>query len=276
MADLFDPLRLAAATVRAQMLGAASLEWRLPVAELSCAGGVVSHASGLRAGFGDLAGRASRTPVSDVTPKPREQWTLIGTAAPRIDVQAKSQGQATFGIDVRRPGLVYAAIRHCPMIGGRPGRVDVAPALALKGVERVVRLGSFGGSTAALAVVGRTSWHAQRGAQALAVDWHARPAGALDTAAIRDDLARRARSEGGHVFHERGDAGAALAGAARTVEALYQAPYLAHATMEPINCTAQVADGRVEVWVPTQVPGLARAIAARVAGVAEDTVDACT
>ncbi len=273
VADLFDPLRLAAATARAQLLGAASLEWKLPVAELSCAAGRIGHGSGLSAHFGELATRAALTPVSNVQPKPASAWRLIGTPAARTDALAKSEGRATFGIDVRLPGLVYAAIRHCPMIGGSPGRVDPSRTLALPGVERVVRLGPYAGSTAALAVVGRTSWHARQGAAALVVDWHQRPAGALSSADIERQLARTARADAGRVVYARGDATAALQGAASTVEALYTAPYLAHAAMEPLNCTARVADGRVDIWVPTQVPGLARAIAARVAGVPEDAVE---
>ena len=137
---------------------------------------------------------AAATPTGEVRLKRREDWRLIGTAAPRIDAAAKSDGSARFGIDVRLPGLLYAAIRHCPMLGGSPGAVDVAPALALAGVERVVRLGPYGGSTAALAVVGRTWWHAQRGAAALKVEWQQRPAGALDSDAVMAHLEERARA----------------------------------------------------------------------------------
>jgi isoquinoline 1-oxidoreductase beta subunit len=272
VADAWVPLRLAAATARAQLLGAASLAWGLPRDELRSADAVVSHPSGRRAGFAELAEAASRTPPGEVTPKAREAWTVIGRPAPRLEAAAKSDGSAGFGIDVRLPGMVYAAVRHCPMIGGHPGRVDIAPALARPGVERVVRLAPVAGSTAALAVVGRSTWHAMEGAKALAVEWRQRPAGALDSAAIAEALEAAARRDRGVAFHTHGDADAALAGAARSVEALYRAPYLAHVTMEPINATARVADGRVEVWVPTQVPGLARAVAARVAGVPEDAV----
>jgi isoquinoline 1-oxidoreductase beta subunit len=272
IADLFDPLRLAAATARARLLGAASLQWRLPVAELACGDGIVSHPSGERAHFGTLAARAAITPVSGVQPRPPAQWRLVGTAAPRTDGPAKVTGQARFGLDVRLPDQRYAVVRHAPAIGGSPGRVDAAPALALPGVERVVRLPPVAGAQHAVAVVGRTTWHALQGAQALGVEWRPRPGGNLDGDRIRATLDAVARAGGGRVFHARGDAAAALAGAARTVEALYRAPYLAHVTMEPPNCTARVADGRVEVWVPTQVPGLARAVAARVAGVAEDAV----
>lgn len=272
VADLWDPLRVAAATARAKLLGAASLAWRLPVAELRCQDGVISHPSGERAHFGALAERAAITPASGVRPKPAAAWRLIGTAAPRTDALAKSTGQARFGLDVREPGQVFAVIRHAPMIGGSPGRVQTTGTMAQPGVERVVRLPPYAGSQHALAVVGATTWHAQQGAAALEVEWRPRPAGPLDSARIRATLDDVARAGGGLAFHRRGDATAAMAGAARTVQALYRVPYLAHVTMEPINCTARVAEGRVDVWVPTQVPGLARAVAAQAAGVAEDAV----
>ncbi|HEX4236098.1 MAG TPA: molybdopterin cofactor-binding domain-containing protein [Caldimonas sp.] len=274
--DSWDVLRLAAATARARLLGAASIAWKEPAGELVVRDGVVSHPSGHSANYGELARMAAATPSGDVRVKRRDEWRLIGTAAPRIDVVAKSNGSAVFGIDVRPPGLVFAAIRHCPMLGGSPGAVDVEPALALAGVERVVRIGSYGGSTEAFAVVGKTWWHARRGAEAIAVQWQQRPAGALDSAAILAALEARARAaaavDGGFAFHRRGDVAAADASAARHLEQVYRAPYLAHATMEPINCTARVAGGGVEVWASTQVPGLARAIAAQVAGVGEDAV----
>ncbi len=276
VADSWDVLRLAAATARAQLLGAASLAWKLPVAELSVKNGVVSHGSGPQGHYGLFAKAAAATPPGDVVLKTPQQWTLIGTAAPRIDLAAKIDGSARFGIDVRLPDQVYAVVRHAPMLGGAPGAVRVEAAMALPGVERVVRLGPVAGSTAALAVVGRTYWHAQRGAQALQVEWQAPPAGTVSTAAIVQVLERTARdaaaSGAGTAFRSRGDVAAAAAGATRRVEQFYSAPYLAHVPMEPINCTARVADGKVEVWVPTQVPGAARALAARVAGVEEDAV----
>jgi len=274
--DAWDVLRLAAATARARLVGAASIAWKQPAGEIVVVDGVVSHPAGSSAHYGELARMAAATPTGEVRLKRREDWHLIGTAAPRIDAAAKSDGSARFGIDIRLPGLLYAAIRHCPMLGGSAGAVDVAPALALAGVERVVRLGPYGGSTAALAVVGRTWWHAQRGAAALKVEWQQRPAGALDSDAVMAHLEERARAAasggGGFAFHSRGDLVRADAAAAQHVEQTYRAPYLAHATMEPINCTARVAGGKVEVWAPTQVPGLARAIAADVAGVAEAAV----
>jgi isoquinoline 1-oxidoreductase subunit beta len=273
VADLWQPLRWAAASARAQLLGAASLQWKQPVDELVVADGIVRHdASGERAPYGAFAKAAARTPPGDVHLKPRTAWKLIGTAAPRTDVRAKSDGSARFGIDVRLPGMLYAVVRHAPALGGSPGAVDVSEAMALPGVERVVRLGSYAGSTPALAVVGRSTWHAKRGADALRVEWQGRPAGALDSREILAALERSAEHEDGLAFHSQGDARAALAASSRIVEAAYRAPYLAHATMEPINATALVKDGKVEIWVPTQVPGLARALAARVAGVRDDDV----
>ena len=277
VADAWEPVRLAAATARAQLLGAASLRWKLPADELVVADGAIAHAGdGRRAHYGELAGTAAATPPGPVSLKPREQWKLIGHTVPRVDLAAKVDGTARFGIDVRLPGLVYAVVRHAPALGGSPGRVDVEAAIKLPGVERVVRLGPYAGSTAALAVVGRSSWHARRGAAALEVDWQPPPAGTLDSSSIAASLDAAARaaaaSDDGLAFYRRGDANQALADAPRRVEALYRAPYLAHAAMEPINCTARVADGRVELWAPTQVPSFARAIAARVAGVPESMV----
>jgi isoquinoline 1-oxidoreductase subunit beta len=272
IADLWLPLRWAAATARGQLLGAASLRWKLPVDELKVEGGVVSHDGGERAHYGQFAKAAAKTPSGNVQIKPRHTWKLIGTAAPRTDTVVKSNGTARFGIDVRLPGMLYAVVRHAPALGGSPGAVNDAAALALPGVERVVRLGSYAGSTAALAVVGRTYWHAKRGAEALQVDWRERPAGALDSRAILTALEASARTEDGLAFHSQGDARETLARSARVIEAVYRAPYLAHAAMEPINATAQVKDGKVEVWAPTQVPGMARSLAARVAGVKDDDV----
>ncbi len=272
IADLWLPLGWAAATARGQLLGAASLRWKLPVDELKVEGGVVSHDGGERAHYGQFAKAAAKTPPGNVQIKPRHAWKLIGTAAPRTDTVAKTNGTARFGIDVRLPGMLHAVVRHAPALGGSPGAVNDAAALALPGVERVVRLGSYAGSTAALAVVGRTYWHAKRGAEALQVDWRERPAGALDSRAILTALEASARGGGGLAFHSQGDPRETLAKSPRVIEAVYRAPYLAHAAMEPINATAQAKDGKVEVWAPTQVPGMARSLAARVAGVKNDDV----
>lgn len=276
VADAWGPLRLAAATARARLLGVASLRWKLPVAELDVRDGVVSHPSGPRADYGELAAQAALSPPGDVTLKPASAWRVIGQPARRIDLVDKSNGRAVFGLDVRLPGLLYADLLHAPMLGGSPATVDVDAALAQPGVERVVRLPPLGGASAAIAVVARTTWHARTAARGLRVQWRDPPLGLLDSKRIEAALEAAARDaaaqQHGFAFTSRGNTRAALAEASRRIEALYRAPYLAHATMEPMNCTARVRDGRVEVWAPTQVPGLARDAAARVAGVAPEAV----
>lgn len=276
VADAWGPLRAAAATARARLLGVASLRWKLPVAELEVRDGVVSHPSGPRAHYGELLEQAALSPPGDVTLKPAATWRVIGHPARRVDLVDKCNGRAVFGLDVRLPGLLFADVLHAPMLGGSPATVDVDAALALPGVERVVRLPPLGGAGAAVAVIGRTTWHARSAARRLRVQWRDPPSGLLDSKRIEAALEAAARDAAaqrkGFAFTDRGDTEAALAGAHRRVEALYRAPYLAHATMEPMNCTARVQHGRVEVWAPTQVPGLARDAAARVAGVAPEAV----
>lgn len=272
VADAWLVLRTAAATARASLLGAASLQWRLPVAEFTVSNGVISHPSGKSAHYGELARFAAATPPGSVALKARENWTVIGRNAARKDIPAKVDGTARFGLDVRLPGMLYAAIRLCPMLGGAPGAIDVNAALAMPGVERLVRLPPYAGSTAGFAVVGKSWWQCQQAAQAVPVDWRQRPAGALDSRQIARELEAALQGEGGFTFYEKGSVAQAEAGAARKLEALYRAPYLAHAALEPMNCTAQVRDGKVFLWVPTQVPQMGAAIAARVAGVALEDV----
>lgn len=280
IADLYPVLRLAAATARAQLLGAASLQWRLPVAELTFDGGFVSHPSGPRASYGELAPRAAITPPGTVQPTPRSDWRLVGTPAPRIETPAKVDGRARFGVDQRLPGQLYAAIAHGAALGASPGAVDVDALLRRPGLRRLVRLPPLAGAAPALAVVATGSWPALKAARDLAGDagrWQPPPGPPADSAQIQRQLdaaaERAAAGEAGFAFRDQGDADAAIARGGRLVEAHYRAPYLAHATMEPMNATAQVVDGRVRLWVPTQVPTLARAVAARVAGVGDDAVE---
>ena len=272
VADAWSVVREAAATARASLLGAASLQWRLPVEELAVKDGVISHSSGKSAGYGEMAKFASATPPGTVRLKERKQWKLIGTAAARLDVPQKVDGSARFGIDVRVPGMKFAVVRLSPMMGGSPGRVDPGSALKMPGVERIVMLPGYSQSSAGFAVVGRSYWHAKRAADAVDVEWEQRPAGALDTRRIAAALEGAVRNQAGFAFHSQGDVDAAEQGAAQRIESWYSAPYLAHATMEPMNCTARVAGGKVEIWVPTQVPQMSREKAAQVAGVRDEDV----
>jgi isoquinoline 1-oxidoreductase subunit beta len=279
IADAWEPLRMAAATARGSLLGAASLQWKLPVDELTVKDGVVMHASGKSAPYSEFAKFAAATPPGNVVLKSRDKWLLIGKSIPRTDIPAKVNGKAQFGMDVRLPNMVFASVRMCPMLGGNPGAINAEKALAMPGVERIVNLPTYAGSTAGFAVIGKTSWHARQGAQAVDVTWQQRPLGGLDSAEIQKKLLAIVNDKDatGFTFYSRGDAVAELAVVGKSagtqlVESTYTAPYLAHATMEPMNCTAQVVGGKVELWVPTQVPQLARAAAAQVAGVPLENV----
>lgn len=271
LADAWDVVPMAAAAARAALLGSAATQWKVPVSELGVQDGRVHHASGKSAHFGELVALAMQTPAPAVR-KDRKDWKLIGQSAPRMDVPAKVDGSARFGIDVRLPGMLFAAVRMCPMLGGTVTTLDDKAALALPGVKKVVTLDAVAGSTAGFAAVAKTSWHARQAAQAVQVQWKQRPQGALDSTRIQADLLAVLKMDKGNTFYEKGDATAAETAASEVLEATYTAPYLAHATMEPMNCTAQFKDGRLEVWVPTQVPGFARDLAARVAGVDADHV----
>ena len=285
ISDAWEPLRLAAATARAQLVQAAAAQFKVAAADIRVKDGLVS-AGAQTAHFGLLAAGAAGVSVGDVTLKARADWRIIGQAAPRSDVPAKVNGTAQFGADVRPVGLLYAAVRMCPMLGGAPGAMNTTAAMAMPGVQRVVQLASFGGSTAGFAVVGKSSWHAKQGALAVDVQWQQRAGGALNTVEIEKTIAASAVNDKGFAFYKNGDvaavesliadqkrhAGTAGALALRVVDAQYSAPYLAHATMEPMNCTARVDAQGVEIWAPTQVPQMARRIAAQVAGVPEDKV----
>jgi isoquinoline 1-oxidoreductase subunit beta len=271
VADAWGSVRLAAATARAQLAQAASGKLGVGADQLVFDGGKISG-GGKSINFAALAADAAAVKVSDVKLKDAKAFKLVGTFAPRSDVPAKVNGTAQFGMDVRLPGMVYAAVKLCPMLGGSPGAFDASKALAIKGVERVVQLPAAGGGTAGLAVIGSTTWHARQGAAVIDVQWQQRPLGALNSVQIEKELAQIASTGGGYAFHNRGDADAAEQTASRKIEALYSAPYLAHATMEPMNCTAQLKDGKLTLWVPTQVPQMARDAAAKVAGIGKDDV----
>jgi isoquinoline 1-oxidoreductase beta subunit len=267
VADAWEVVRTAAATARASLVGAASLQWKLPVEDLSVANGVVTHPSGLSAPYGELARHAAATPPGEVRLKDRKDWKLIGRPAPRLDLAAKVDGTARFGTDVRLPGMLHAAVRLSPVLGGAPGRIDARAALAMPGARRFVQLPAFAGSAAGVAIVADSHWQAQQAVQAVEVDWSAPPLGRVDTRTIAQELEQAVKTGDGHAFHVRGDAEEARRTGGSTLEAWYSAPYLAHATLEPMNATARVRGDRVEVWAPTQVPQMCRGVAARVAGV---------
>jgi isoquinoline 1-oxidoreductase beta subunit len=261
-------LRTAGATAREMLIAAAADRWDAPASECHAARGIIRHEpSGRSVAFGAVAEAAAKlAPPKDVALKVPKDWTLIGTPQRRLDVPDKVTGKPVYGIDVRVPGMLYAAIVQCPVFGGRLRALDAAKALAMTGVRRIVRLPD------AVAVVAEGWWQASRAAAALAIDWDDGGNGALTSEAIvaklRDGLDHGPVQLGRSV----GDTPAALRTAITRIEADYAVPYLAHATMEPQNCTAHVADGRVEVWAPTQDGDTALAVAAAAAGVPREQV----
>ncbi len=277
--DAWEPMREAGATARAMLVTAAATEWSVGVADCRTEDGHVVHADGRKLAYGALAERAARAQPGEVHLKTPQEFKLIGRPQPRRDTPSKVNGAAVFGIDVRPAGMLYAAVRMSPVIGGTVASVNSAAALRMPGVIKVVdysaALSPHAGAGAGVAVIARSYWQAKQAALALDIQWHDGPQARLSTDAIYADLASRLDKEDGHAYYQAGDMDAVegkAAGVAKTVKAEYRAPYLAHAAMEPVNCTAQVKDGKVHVWAPTQSPGFAVDVAAKVGGVSADNV----
>ena len=270
--DAWEHLRFAAATAKASLCLAAADQWKVSLQDINVKDGVISHASGKSAHFGELAQSAAAQTPRNVSLKDRKDWTLIGKPSARADVPAKTDGSAVFGMDVRLPNMLFASVVQVPQMGGTLISFDAKEALAMPGVVKCVQLTSAAGSAPGFAVVAKSTWHAKQAADKVKAQWAQRTEGAIDTKRIESELKEKLKSEKGFAFHEQGDAAKAESSAARMIEAQYKAPYLAHATIEPMNCTAQFKAGALEIWAPTQVPGLARAAAAKVANVSADKV----
>jgi isoquinoline 1-oxidoreductase subunit beta len=276
--DAWEPMREAGAVARAMLVKAAADEWRVAPAECRTADGFVLHRDGRRASYASLAARAARVgagiEAADVRLKDPRQFKLIGTSAPRRDTPAKVNGSAVFGIDARPPGMLYAAVKMAPQVGARVASFDDQRIRSMPGVRGVVDLSSaLSGTTGAgagVAVLARSWWQARQAAAALPVSWQQGEGANISSESIFAGLARALDEQAGFVYHESGNQG--LPGAVKTISAEYRAPFLAHATMEPVNCTAQVEGGKVRLWCSTQVPSIAVDVAARVAGVAREDV----
>ena len=268
--DLWLPMREAGATARALLIEAAARTWKVRPADCQTRDGYVFHANGQRASYGSLVAVAAGMTPGEVRLKSPDQFRLIGKVVPRRDSPSKVNGSAVYGIDARPPGMLYAAVRMAPVVGGSVAGVDTQAVLKMPGVSRVVdfsrALAAQTGAGAGVAVVAAHYWQARQAAAALPVTWDAGAHGGLSSAAIFKDFAAQLDAGGGHVYHSVGDVEGAAA-ASRTLRAEYRAPFLAHAAMEPLNCTAQVKDGKVHLWVSTQAPTMAIAVAAKVAGV---------
>jgi isoquinoline 1-oxidoreductase beta subunit len=267
----WQPLREAGATARTMLIEAAANRWGVTAANCRAENGEVIHAaSGERLRYGQLVDEASALPVPEnVALKPASEFRLIGKSTRRLDTPAKVRGQATYGIDVRTPGMLFGVVARCPVTGGAVARFDATDAMAVPGVRNVVEI-PFG-----IAVVADNTWAAFQGRQALDITWDEGPNATLSTASLREMMARMADTPGA-VAREEGDSTAALAAAATRIDAVYEAPYLAHAPMEPPNTTADVRADRCEVWSGSQIPGLAHSAAAAAAGLEPDQVQVHT
>ena len=273
----WEPLREAGATARWLLREAAAQRWGVAAEEVRMLDGTAIHPDGSSLTYGELATEAAAIPVPEtVELKDSSEFRIIGRSPRRLDVPAKTRGQATFGVDAGPSDARVAVVARSPVFGGSVGSYDPAPALAVEGVYDVVDIES------GVAVVAEGYWPAKKGRDALQIVWNEGAGATIDDAEISRRF-RAAVEVGGKAARDDGDVDVALTGSGTRVTAEYSLPYLAHATMEPMNCTAVVRKGRCTVWAPTQfqdapslIGGGSRQVAAKAAGVDEDSVEVHT
>jgi isoquinoline 1-oxidoreductase beta subunit len=277
--DAWDRLRKAGAQARSMLIAAAARRWQVDPATCRASDGRITSASGKTARYGELAVAAARLPTPKEVPlKSPAEFRLIGKSLTRLDTPGKVNGSAEFGLDVKLPGMLYASIALCPELGGTVASVDSAAALAMPGVRRVMPTAS------AVIVVAEHFWQAKKARDALRIVWAPGPNAQLDNAAIWSKLNAAAANPGTSALASEnvaaalkgGHAAEALKRAARTFAAVYELPLLAHATMEPMNCTADVRANGCDVYVGTQAQQLAQAAAAEAAGLKASQVNVHT
>lgn len=269
MRSRWRDLREAGATARQMLLAEAARRLGVPLAELDTDGeGFVVHATGgARLAYGELAAGAASLPVPDrVALREPARWRFIGQRVPRVDLPAKVTGAARFGLDVQLPGLLTAVVARSHEFGGRLADLDDTAARALPGVRAVARI------DAGVAVVADSFWHARRGVEALRIAWSPGPVAGVSTASVHGEQRRLLATEAGSRARDDGDADATFAAATEVLEAEYAFPYLAHATMEPMNCTVALADDHAEVWAPSQAPDSVREVVCRLTGLSRAQV----
>lgn len=243
--DGWEKLRIAGAQVRTMLVSAAAAKWNVDAATLRAENGMVIGAKGKRATYGSLAEAASKLPVPEkVALKDPKDFTIIGKATKRLDTPAKVNGTAEFGIDVKLPGMVYASLEQCPVIGGKVRSFDAAKAKTMPGVIDVVQIPD------GVAVVADSYWHARKARETLAVQWDEGPGASISNASMLEGI--RAATDKPLPLKAVGDADAVIKGAAKVVKAEYVSPLLAHATMEPMNFTASYSKGKMALIGPTQ------------------------
>jgi isoquinoline 1-oxidoreductase beta subunit len=261
-------VRKGGATARTMLIQAAANGWKVPAAECSAANGVITHKpSGRTTTFGKVAEAAGKlTPPKDVALKDPKDWKLIGKRVKRLDTPPKVVGAHVYSIDVKVPGMMLAAIRACPVFGGKVKHFDATKVTGMKGVKRVVPVGDN-----AVAVVAEHWWEAKQAVDQLPIEWDVDANSAkVSSATIAELLKGGLDADEAFVGNQNGDAKGALAGAAKKVEAVYAFPYQNHATMEPMNATARYTPERCEAWVATQDADVALAAVAEASGLAVD------
>jgi isoquinoline 1-oxidoreductase beta subunit len=267
MFSSFDRYRKAGALARAMLVSAAAKQWNVPASEIKVEKGVLSHASGKQATFGELADAAAQEQVpAEVALKSKQQWKLIGSDDfRRLDSRDKATGQQQYTIDLKLPGMLTAMVAHPPLFGAKVKSFDPAPAKAVKGVVDVVQI------SRGVAVVADNTWAAMKGRDALKVEWDDSAAEKRGSTDLFAEYLKRA-DQPGLVAANRGDVDGAMKGAAKVVEATYQFPYLAHAALEPMDAVAHKNGDVLEIWGGHQMPDLYQAVAAQIAGVKPENI----
>jgi isoquinoline 1-oxidoreductase subunit beta len=246
-----DYVRRGGAAARMMLLQAAADEWQVPVAEVSVANGVITHAgSGRKTTYGKVAPAAAKLTPPDpksITLKNPKDWKIAGRPMKRLDTAAKLNGAQVYAIDVKLPGMLHAAIKACPVFGGKLVSYDQTKISALPGVRSVVKV-----NDSTVAVVADTWWRAKSALEALPIVWDEGSGSSQSSATIERHLEEGLAAPEVYAFRKEGEAVTAIQGAAKRVEAIYSTPFLAHATMEPMNCTVRISADRAECWVATQ------------------------
>lgn len=258
-----DYVRKGGATARLMLVAAAADEWKVPVAECRAANSVITHTpSGRSTTYGKVAAAAARrTPPAEVPLKDPKDWKLVGKRLARLDTVDKLTGKQIYGADLQLPGMLNAAIKDCPVFGGKVKSFNAAAIEKRPGVKKVVRVGD-----SAVAVIADTWWRAKTALEALPIEWDNGPHANVSSASVAAVLKAGLDAPDAVVGNQNGDAKAALATAARRIEAVYAYPHQNHATMEPMNATARWTPERCEVWTPTQNGEAALAAASEAAG----------
>jgi isoquinoline 1-oxidoreductase subunit beta len=263
--ESFDQMRKVGAMARAMLIQAAAQKWKVAAGDCRTEKGFVICGEH-RASFGALADAAAKLDApQDVVLKEPSTWNLIGKPTRRIDSLSKVTGQAGFGMDVKRPGLLTALVARAPVFGGMVRNFDAGKARAVAGVVDVVQVPS------GIAVLANHYWAAKKGRDALVVEWDNGAGATLSTSAMRDDYRKRA-GQAGAVAKTAGDVDAVLKSAAKRIEADYEVPFLAHAPMEPLNCTVEISKDGCEIWTGTQFQGIDQGVAAQILGIKPEQV----